>query len=178
MFLVNSRFPLVCATPSSSGREVRHPNGVLLLPKLRRHFAEFLNHSSPDRLGILYPPTCVGLGYGFRASSLEAFLGSMGSVTSPGVARHRVSGTWGPDLPRPLPTRLPQDNQRLGSPTLLRPLIADLAKVGRFAHPKVNIPLATMVRYGRGHGGTGISTSCASTTPLGLALAPDSPWED
>ena len=26
--------------------------------------------------------------------------------------------------------------------------------------------------------GTGISTGCASTTPLGLALAPDSPWED
>ena len=73
MFLVNSRFPLVCATPSSSGREVLHPNGVLLLPKLRRHFAEFLNHSSPDRLGILYPPTCVGLGYGHRVNSLLGF---------------------------------------------------------------------------------------------------------
>jgi len=55
-------------------------------------FAEFLNHSSPDRLGILYLPTCVGLGYGHRASSLEAFLGSMGSVTSPESARRRVSG--------------------------------------------------------------------------------------
>ena len=32
------------------------------------------------------------MGYGHRASSLEDFLGSMGSVTSPGVARHRVSG--------------------------------------------------------------------------------------
>ena len=92
MFLVNSRFPLVSATPSSSGRKVLHPTEVLLLPKLRRYFAEFLNHSSPDRLGILYPPTCVGLGYGHRASSLEAFLGSMGSVTSPEAARHRVSG--------------------------------------------------------------------------------------
>ena len=91
MFLVNSRFPLVSATPSSSAREVRHPKGAILLPKLRMYFAEFLNHSSPDRLGILYLPTCVGLGYGHRASSLEAFLGSMGSVTSPGMARHRVS---------------------------------------------------------------------------------------
>jgi hypothetical protein len=92
VFLVNSRFPLFSAASSDSGREVHHPSEALLLPKLRRYFAEFLNHSSPDRLGILYPPTCVGLGYGFRASSLEAFLGSMGLVTSPGVARHRVSG--------------------------------------------------------------------------------------
>lgn len=35
-----------------------------LLPKLRGHFAEFLNHSSPDRLSIFYLTTCVGLGYG------------------------------------------------------------------------------------------------------------------
>ncbi len=96
MFLVNSRFPLVCATPSSSGREVLHSNGVLLLPKLRRHFAEFLNHSSPDRLGILYLPTCVGLGYGRRTSSLEAFLGSIGLMTSPESARRRVSGFMRP----------------------------------------------------------------------------------
>src|ERR1041385_4184733 len=50
-----------------------------LLPKLRGHFAEFLNHSSPERLGILYLTTCVGLGYGPLGHSLEAFLGSMGS---------------------------------------------------------------------------------------------------
>src|SRR5215472_17148588 len=57
VFLVNSRFPLVSAAPSSSGRAALHPTEVLLLPKLRRYFAEFLNHSSLDRLGILYPPT-------------------------------------------------------------------------------------------------------------------------
>src|SRR6266852_9349675 len=51
-----------------------------LLPKLRGHFAEFLNHSSPERLGILYLTTCVGLGYGPLGHSLEAFLGSMGSL--------------------------------------------------------------------------------------------------
>src|SRR6185436_9885260 len=91
VFLVNSRLALLSATSSGSTREVRHPNEALLLPKLRRYFAEFLNHCSPDRLGILYLPTCVGLGYGHRVSSLEAFLGSMGSVTSPETARHRVS---------------------------------------------------------------------------------------
>ena len=38
--------------------------GVPLLPKLRGHFAEFLNEGSPVHLGILYLPTCVGLRYG------------------------------------------------------------------------------------------------------------------
>ncbi len=36
----------------------------LLIPKLRRQFAEFLQQSSLKRLGILYQSTCVGLGYG------------------------------------------------------------------------------------------------------------------
>ncbi|EFD68878.1 LOW QUALITY PROTEIN: conserved hypothetical protein, partial [Streptomyces lividans TK24] len=33
------------------------PGVAPLLPKLRGHFAEFLNHSSPERLGILYLTT-------------------------------------------------------------------------------------------------------------------------
>ena len=37
---------------------------VTLLPKLRVQFAEFLQHSSLKRLGILYLTTCVGFGYG------------------------------------------------------------------------------------------------------------------
>ena len=43
-----------------------HPIMAPLLPKLRGHFAEFLNEGSLDHLGILYPPTCVGLGTGTR----------------------------------------------------------------------------------------------------------------
>ena len=35
-----------------------------------------------------------------------------------------------------------------------------------------------MIRQGRAHTGTGISTRCPSTTPVGLALGPDSPWAD
>ncbi len=140
MFLVNSRFPLVTAAPSGSAREALHPAGALLLPKLRRYFAEFLNHSSPNRLGILYLPTCVGLGYGRRANSLEAFLGSMGSVTSSKRLGIASQASWGPDLPGPRPTRLPQDNQRLGSPTLLRPSFAARTTVGRFVRRQ---PLST-----------------------------------
>ena len=48
----------------------------------------------------------------------------------------------GPDLPGPLPTRLPQDNHRLGSPTLLRPLLAYRHLVGRFVRRQ---PLSNMV---------------------------------
>jgi len=35
-----------------------------LLANLREQFAEFLQHSSLKRLGILYQSTCVGFGYG------------------------------------------------------------------------------------------------------------------
>lgn len=38
----------------------------LLLANLRRYFAEFLQHRSLKRLGILYQSTCVGLGYGLK----------------------------------------------------------------------------------------------------------------
>jgi hypothetical protein len=38
--------------------------------------------------------------------------------------------------------------------------------------------LADLIRQGRTHTGTGISTRCPSTTPVGLALGPDSPWAD
>ena len=35
----------------------------LLLANLRRYFAEFLQHRSLKRLGMLYQSTCVGFGY-------------------------------------------------------------------------------------------------------------------
>ena len=38
--------------------------------------------------------------------------------------------------------------------------------------------LVTLIHHGRSHTGTGISTRCPSTTPVGLALGPDSPWAD
>src|SRR5690349_16685383 len=57
VFLVNSRFPLVSAAEGGFGSEVPTPSAAPLLPKLRGHFAEFLNHGSLDRLGILYLTT-------------------------------------------------------------------------------------------------------------------------
>jgi hypothetical protein len=38
--------------------------------------------------------------------------------------------------------------------------------------------LVPLIHHGRPHTGTGISTRCPSTTPVGLALGPDSPWAD
>ena len=38
--------------------------------------------------------------------------------------------------------------------------------------------LVSPIHHCRTHSGTGISTRYPSTTPVGLALGPDSPWED
>jgi len=180
LFIKNSRFPQFCATSSSSGSKSLHPNEVMLIPKLRMHFAEFLNHSSPNRLGILYLSTCVGLGYGHRANSLLGFSRQHRISDFACTARYHVSGyvrtgfawtspytltprqpsrgfTYLPASPYSFPPRSGSDPSRVETP---------------------DIPLATSDWNGRGHGGTGISTGCASTTPFGLALAPDSPWED
>ena len=119
------------------------------------------------------PPVSVW-GTGTVPTHCWAFLGSMGSVTSPVSARHHVS-EFTAQLSSDPPTRLPGDNHRPGSPTLLRPPPVSLHQLGRIARRQ---PPRRRSRPWRGHGGTGISTSCASTTPRGLALAPDSPWED
>ena len=82
MFLVNSRLGHFTAASSRSSREGFHANEAPLLPKLRGHFAEFLNEGSLARLRILTLPTCVGLRYGHQSVSLEVFLDSMGTTTS------------------------------------------------------------------------------------------------
>lgn len=96
MFLVNSRFPLVSAALARSTQQVCVTVGAPLLPKLRGHFAEFLNHNSLDRLSILYLITCVGLGYGRLEPRVDAFLGSIGSLNSPVRGSHHVSALMFP----------------------------------------------------------------------------------
>lgn len=99
VFLINSRTPLFSATTTSTHTaKSAAPAVAPLLPKLRGHFAEFLNHSSPERLSILNLTTCVGLGYGPYTHSLEAFLDSTGSPTSPLRATHHASTLCGADL--------------------------------------------------------------------------------
>ena len=92
MFLVNSRFPLVSAAHTRSQLQEPITRQAPLLPKLRGHFAEFLNHDSLDRLSILYLITCVGLGYGRLKPRVDAFLGSIGSPNPPVRGSHQISG--------------------------------------------------------------------------------------
>ena len=114
MFLINSRFPLVSATHTRSRQQVPITLKVPLLPKLRGHFAEFLNHDSLDRLSILYLITCVGLGYGRLKPHVDAFLGSIGSPNSLTKESPITSQALGSaDLPTNHPTCLDQDNHRL-----------------------------------------------------------------
>ena len=137
------------------GELVPPPAAALLLPKLRSDYAEFLDHGSPDRLGMLYPPTCVGFGTGgwslprgfSRKHGLTGFA-EVGFVSRLGL--DAVA-----DFPAPRPTRFHADVQnRARLPFSVAPSVVALPA------------------------GTGISTRCASATPSGLALAPDSPWED
>ena len=166
--MINSRFPLVSATHTRSRQQVPITLKVPLLPKLRGHFAEFLNHDSLDRLSILYLITCVGLGYGRLKPHADAFLGSIGSPNPPKTGSHHVSGTQ--------PAHLTTDN-----PTRLDLLTRLPPKIG--SHNPHNTQtkactscfawLASQYQYGRFFTGTGISTRYPSTTPVGLALGPD-----
>jgi hypothetical protein len=151
---------------------------TLLGPSFSRSYGGNLPSSLTTVLSIASvfstcPPVSVW-GTGTVPTRCWAFLGSMGSVTSPDSARHHVSGLR------------PQLSSR--PPYTLTPAlpIAGITypPASPFSYPQPVVqfarrqPLSTRCWAWRGHGGTGISTGCASTTPCGLALAPDSPWED
>ena len=129
MFLVNSRFPLLSATPTSSGSTCHHQQ--------RPPFSLSYGGNLPSSLTTVRPSPRYSLPdhlcrFRVRAahSSLEAFLGSIGSLTSPDTARHHVSPPYATDLPMARATRLPRHNHRPGSATLLRHPIACLLPTG------------------------------------------------
>ena len=123
-----------------------------LLPKLRGHFAEFLNNASPAGLRILSSSTCVGLRYGYGMND-SGFSWHMAHALRYSLSLHITALDRRADLPSLLFLRL------------YRSLLSRLA-------------LSTCVPTVLSYRSTGISTCCPSATPLGLALGPDLPRAD
>ena len=72
-------------------RQAPTQSEVILIPKLRIHFAEFLYRGSLGRLRVLPQPTCVGLRYGhFNFKTTDAFLERQG-ISRFGVIRLAVT---------------------------------------------------------------------------------------
>ena len=123
-----------------------------LLPKLRGHFAEFLNNASPAGLRILSSSTCVGLRYGYR-------------IRYSGFSRHKVRMLRYFSSLRITPltywTDLPTQH---------------LLCLHRFSHSRLMLSscVPTVLIYDS----TGISTCYPSATSFDLALGPDLPRAD
>jgi hypothetical protein len=97
------------------GRFSAAPRGAILIPKLRMHFAEFLNADSSVRLRMLSSPTCVGLRYGppgpylrdcFSARRLHALRCAVtqlarGSPRTPDLPGVLAGSPFRPGLPSP-----------------------------------------------------------------------------
>ena len=123
-----------------------------LLPKLRGHFAEFLNNASPVGLRILSSSTCVGLRYGYISHN-SGFSWYMAHVLPYSFSVHFTSL----DCMAVFPSIL-----------LLRLYRASLSRLTLSTY----VPTVLMIYS------TGISTCCPSATDLSLALGPDLPRAD
>ena len=143
MFLLNSCLSLFSAATSSVAP---------LLPKLRGHFAEFLDNASPAGLGILSLSTCVGLRYGY-------------CMNDSGFSRHSYH------VLRYFPSL-----RFMGSAHKTVFPASHLSHLHRVSLSRLTLPpcVPTVLSYSS----TGISTCCPSATPLGLALGPDLPRAD
>ena len=142
MFLLNSCLSLFSAACFQAP----------LLPKLRGHFAEFLNNASPVGLRILSSSTCVGLRYGYSTNN-SGFSRYMAHMLRYFLSLRVTSSDWSADLPTVL---LPRLHRSFHSRLMLSSYVP------------------TVLLYCS----TGISTCCPSTTPFGLALGPDLPRAD
>ena len=123
-----------------------------LLPKLRGHFAEFLDNASSVGLRILSSSTCVGLRYGY-VCCYSGFSWHMAHVLPYSCSVHITSSHCTADLP-----------------TVLLP------RLYRESHTRLT--LSTCVPTVLITHSTGISTCYPSTTSFDLALGPDLPRAD
>ena len=123
-----------------------------LLPKLRGHFAEFLNNASPAGLRILSSSTCVGLRYGYH-------MNDSGFSRQPAYLLRYLSSLR--VTPLPYTADLPA---------------VQLLCLHRFSHSRLRLSFCvpTVLSYDS----TGISTCYPSATSFDLALGPDFPRAD
>ena len=142
MFLLNSCLSLFSAASFEAP----------LLPKLRGHFAEFLNNTSPAGLRILSSSTCVGLRYGY-------------CTCNSGFSRQPAH-----QLPYSFSVHITSSDCMADLPTILLPRL--YASFHSALWLSVCVP--TVLIYSS----TGISTCYPSTTAFALALGPDLPRED
>src|SRR5919199_577450 len=94
VFAKQSLGPIHC-DPAERVARSYVPRRASLLPKLRDHYAEFLDHVSLVHLRLLALPTCVGLRYGRPAAPPRTFLARRLHTTRSGpepVPRIPVSG--------------------------------------------------------------------------------------
>ena len=124
-----------------------------LLPKLRGHFAEFLDNASSVGLRILSSSTCVGLRYGHTPNNS-------------GFSRHTR---------RLLRYSFFRSTSRLWLSRTVFPS-RGLLRLCRSSHSRLKscvcVPTVLLAS------GTGISTCCPSATSFDLALGPDLPSAD
>ena len=123
-----------------------------LLPKLRGHFAEFLNNASSVGLRILSSSTCVGLRYGYSKSN-SGFSWYMAHTLPYYISVRITSSAWPADLPS---GHLPRLHAAFHSA------------------PVLSTYVPTVLFYCS----AGISTCCPSATAFALALGPDLPRAD
>ena len=106
--------PLCCDPPPLTPRG-RSPPGAPLFPKLRGHFAEFLNVVSLAHLRLLASSTCVGLRYGFHAFNATGLFWAAEHRPIRFVRRRRV-----PSRLRPKPCTLGLPVPADSRPSILR----------------------------------------------------------
>ena len=136
VFAKQSLEPIHC-DPSQQPARSWQPQRASLLPKLRDHYAEFLDPISLVHLRLLALPTCVGLRYGrLQHSRTELFLPADSTRLEVG-------------LPRPLvfPSRLPYPVERPST----RPLAL-----------RFRVPLSLITRCRRGRNFDRLSIGYAS----------------
>ena len=123
-----------------------------LLPKLRGHFAEFLNNASSVGLRILSSSTCVGLRYGY-------------GMNNSGFSWHMAHA-----LPYFSSVRITPSPYMGDFPPIQLPRL----HAASHSAPALSTCVPTVLSYRS----AGISTCCPSATSFDLALGPDLPRAD